>query len=333
MTLSRAMLVLSVACAGGCAGASDPSAEAPSDSPRAERIELAHDHPAGLSGLTIDGDGTLWAVPELERVILEIRDRRVARVVPLDGDLRGLDVEAVTWIAGGRFAIGTEAHDPSREGDRIFVIEVGARARIVEEILLPYDAIGAVPDRGDGLEALCHTGGELVAVVEHVVEADGMRFAAGGRRALAADASWRPFRVRLTTDIGKVSDVSCAPGVGGVEVHAIERGIDEERWVARVIRFTLPPDSDGAVLDADVVYDLSDWLTDHPNPEGLAFDAAGDLWLVFDNFYGVRTGPNELLRVPASRLRSRHRSRAPARRAGRADRRASAPPPPRAGRR
>lgn len=286
----------------GCSGALAPT-DVPPAARHPQRLVLGFDEVEGLSGLTTDGDGTLWALPERDRQLVAIRDERVTRVVSFDGALGDLDAEALTWLGGARFAIGTESDDATRLTDRIFVVEVaGERANVIDELDLPYAAIGAVPDPDDGLEGLCHVDGELIAAVEHVLEADGERFAACGRVTLEGARQWRPFRVRLTTDVGKISDLACRPGVGGVEVLAIERGLHDHRWVARVIRFVVPPASDGAVLVAEEVFDLDGWTVDRPNPEGITVDGAGDIWMVVDNHYHVRTGPNELLHIPREHL-------------------------------
>lgn len=267
--------------------------------PEWQRIEL--DAPvAGLSGLTRDADGSLWAIAERDRRILHLGPPALIASLPLDGVPEDLDTEALADLGGGRVAIGTESSDASREVDWVLLARRdGDRVRVEDRIALPYAALDAAVDDNDGIEGLCAHDGELLAAVEHVQEEDGERHAALARR---RGDEWEGFRLRLTTDIGKLSALACRTEGGVPVAYAVERGlgprtlVGERRWVTRILRFALPTEPAG-LLTPQVVLDLSERMPERPNVEGLAVDDEA-MWLIVDNHYGRVTGPNLLFRIP-----------------------------------
>lgn len=266
--------------------------EARPDPPRPGVVRLTLDASDGLSGLTTDGEGVHWVVPERARTLYAIAPdgTRLHRLVGLPEEV---DAEAITWLGGRRFAIGTESPVADRTSDRIVIVEVeGQETRVIEEIAMPYAELGARPDDNDGIEGICLADGELLVAIEHAYQENGARVAVLARRALDG-GPWRASRVRLTSPIGKLSGLACRCTSRGVEVLALERGLRGEEWAGRVVRIPL----DGPEpLAAELVVDLAPHLPDHPNPEGLTFDG-DDLLIVVDNHYGVATGPSELLRL------------------------------------
>lgn len=262
------------------------------------RVEL--DAPAtGLSGLTRDEDGALWAIAERDRRLLRVGPGGVEASVAIDGVPDGLDTEAVVALGAGRFALGTESQDAERDRDWVLLAHrEGGMLRVEDRVALPYDALHAEVADNDGIEGLCAHDGRLVAAIEHVQEEGGERHAA---LALRDGDRWRGFRVRLTTDIGKLSALSCRTEHERAVVYAVERGLGprplfgERRWVTRILSFA-PPDG-STVASPRVVLDLSDEIPERPNVEGLAVDDDA-VWLVVDNHYGRVTGPNVLFRVP-----------------------------------
>jgi len=270
---------------------SEPERAAPVPVTRTE-LAVSQD---GLSGLTVDGDGVLWMVPERARALIAM-DGDELRVVPMrDVELAdGVDTESITWLGGDRFALGTESDDTSRRGDPILVVERQGEGVVERErIDLPYDRLGVTAEDNHGIEGLCFAagdeplGGVLVAALENVVERDGSRLAPLGRY---AGGQWTRVEVELTTDTGKISALSCRREGDAIEVLAIERHFA----VMQVLRFTLRDDT--RRVRPRVVLDLSGSLRDDPNIEGLV-EVDGTLRMIVDNHYGRRTGPNELVRA------------------------------------
>lgn len=248
----------------------------------------------GLSGLTVDGDGTLFSVAERDRVIVALAPGRPAREIPLSGVPSEVDLEAIAWVEGARFVLASESGDADRDEDLLFVVEVdGDRARVVETVSMPYATVGATPADNDGIEGLCIVDGVWIAALEHPHE---------GLATLAVrdeDGTWTGRDVRLTTRIGKLSALSCHRARGGTRVWAIERGIDRslfgDEWVARVLWFALP--EPGQLAMPQVASDLAGRVPGQPNPEGLAF-VDDEAWIVTDNHYRVRVGDTRMLRAP-----------------------------------
>ncbi|MFK7988472.1 MAG: esterase-like activity of phytase family protein [Sandaracinaceae bacterium] len=247
----------------------------------------------GLSGLTVDGAGTVYSVAERDRVLVAIEDGQ-PREIPLSGVPREVDLEAIAWLEGSRFVLASESADADRTEDLLFVVELEAgRARVTETVSMPYAAVGATPDDNDGIEGLCVVDGTWIAALEHPHE---------GLATLAVrdpDGTWSGRDMRLTTSIGKLSALSCHRARGGIRVWAIERGIDRslfgEEWVARVLWFALP--EPGQLAMPQVASDLAGRVPGQPNPEGLAF-VDDEAWIVTDNHYRVRVGDTRLLRAP-----------------------------------
>ena len=75
-----------------------------------EEVPLA-EAPPGVSDLTSDGHGALWAIAERDRFVLQVA--LTGKVVrhPIDGIPAGLDTESLAWLADGRLVIGTEGTD------------------------------------------------------------------------------------------------------------------------------------------------------------------------------------------------------------------------------
>lgn len=279
-------------CLAGCGATEPPRPTRAPAAPPPGVVRLTLDASDGLSGLTTDGEGVHWVVPERARHLYAIGPdgTRLHRLIGLPEEV---DAEAITWLGGRRFAIGTESSVADRASDRIMIVEVlGQEARVVEDIEMPYAALGATPDDNDGIEGICLAGDELLVAIEHAYEENGERIAVLARRRLEG-GPWSASRVRLTSPIGKLSALACRCARGGLEVLAIERGLRGLEWAGRVVRIPL---GGPEPLQAELVTDLAPHLPDHPNPEGLTFEG-DDLLIVVDNHYGSVSGPSELLRV------------------------------------
>jgi hypothetical protein len=98
------------------------------------------------------------------------------------------------------------------------------------------------------------------------------------------------YRVRLTTQRGKLSSLDCkiAPD-GTAHVWAIERHFG----VSRVLRFDLPPTASDITPIVDE--DLAPVINDTLNLEGIAELPDGRLVIINDNQGSRVEGPTELL--------------------------------------
>ncbi len=291
---------------------------APASLVSATRTVIAAPNLTGLSDLTVDDDGMLWAVAERTRALVRMKpDGSDLRLVPLVGVSVRLDVEGLAWLGDGRFALGTESDDPRRTSDLLLfarLVEGGTRARIERSIAIDYGRWPLRPKGNQGLEGVCRAGSALVVAVESVSGSDDRRFAPVAVRQLSA-GPWTPYLVRLTTRTGKLSALSCriASGRGeAIDVLAVERHFG----VARLIRFELPPA--GAAPTAPVttpagpeqppparivpvlVADLAELLQHQENFEGLVWDGERDIALIVDNDWARVTGPNLLVRARLS---------------------------------
>ncbi len=272
-----------------------PTAES---EPRRTVLDLSVD---GLSGLTIDDEGMLWAVPERSPFLVALRDGRVEAVIPLEGFPEEADAESIAHLGGRRFAIGTESMDDDRPSDHVYLVEVsgalpGATARVTSRIELPYAVLSVSPAENKGIEGLCAVGETVIAAVEpKLTRDDGICTTALARGDLTS-GQWSGYDVELSTATGKISALACRAQGTNIEVFAIERHYE----VMRILRFVVPEAPGAAPIVPELVVDLGGALEGDPNLEGLAIDA-GDFVMINDNHYGERTGPSEefRLRLPA----------------------------------
>jgi len=256
------------------------------------RIELDLPDVTGLSDLSRDASGGLWAVAERRRFAVRIASDGAAEAVPIAGVPDGLDIEGMAWLPDGRVALATESNEARRPHDAVFFARLaGGRLEVEEERRLAYrlwpmEALG-----NQGIEGLCQAGDTLVMAIETVLAAGGVREAPIAIYHLPT-GRWTPLRVRLTTRTGKISALACAlrPG-GAIDVLAIERHFE----VAQLIRFAVPPGAAPGVLEAVLVGDLGPLLPGRENYEGLVWDGAAEIAMVADNDWTHVTGPNLLV--------------------------------------
>lgn len=256
-----------------------------------QEIDLKLDDINGLSGLAVDGKGVVWAVPERNALLLQLGATRVERRLIIRGVPDGLDLEALAWLGGSRFAIGTESMVTPRASELVLVVDVGDdRAAVVDHIDIPYDKLGIQGEVNRGIEGLCFAGGHLLAAFEQVMETDGQRYAIIAD--YAANRELRVFRLQVTTRTGKVSGMDCRVAGNKLEVIAIERHFG----VHRLITFDVPTDVSSGVIAARLLLSLEGRISATLNPEGLVWSGKS-LLVIIDNQYGTRTGPNVLLRI------------------------------------
>jgi hypothetical protein len=252
-----------------------------------ERITL--DVPPGMSDLAVDDRGVLWAIAERERrvVAIELQSPPKLTLYDLDGVPPGVDTEALTWLANGRFAIGAEgAHTPTAS---IMFGELRDRRLVVTRTrALSSAELGVELTANHGIEAVCGTDDELLAACETVgILPDGTRYAPLVR--LRGD-SLAVVKLRLTSDRGKVSALHCRFDASGTaDVVAIERHFG----VARIVRFSLGPDD--VEVTPTIELDLHPILRDSLNLEGIARLPDGRLVIINDNQSKGTHGPTQLL--------------------------------------
>ncbi|MDP6942883.1 MAG: SdiA-regulated domain-containing protein, partial [Myxococcota bacterium] len=177
------------------------------------RVSLTVPGVSGLSGLTTDGNGHLWAVSERDWVLLEFSDGQVIRTVNLPPMGEEVDLEAVTWLAGNRFALGTE-RDLARDSDDIVEVKViGDTATITRRWPLHYGPLGLDPEPNEGVEALCALGPEwLLAIGEPVVtDPDTGERRAPMWRATTSGQGVTHGWLSLTSEEGKIAALACRP--------------------------------------------------------------------------------------------------------------------------
>lgn len=259
-----------------------------------DELPLPDDVPPGLSGLALDDNGTLWAVPERDRFVVEIARTGLTattKLHPLVGVPDGVDTEGLAYLGDNKLAIGTEGqHDPTaavlyahRDGDR-FVVDQTRE--------LTSKELGVDLAVNKGAEGACGRGDDVLVAIETVgTLPGGVRWAPLAR---LTNGTLTVSRIKLTSDVGKISSLDCAIAPDGTATgYMIERHFG----VSRILRFQAKPgDVD---ITPTIALDLSSILNDSLNLEGIVLDRDGRLVAVVDN-QGAAEGatidaPNELL--------------------------------------
>ena len=243
--------------------------------------------PPGESDLTLDDHGHLWAIAERDRTVTEMQPDGSGLVAhPLDGVVAGLDTEAIAALGNGRFAIGYEgAHTPTAG---IFIAQLdGARLVVKGARPLTNAELGVDLVINHGVEGICGHGDDVLAAIETVGN-DGSRWAPLVR--LHADQILGVAKLRLTSDVGKISALACAwQPDGSVDIRAVERHYS----VSRILKMTLAPGQTEVVPTVDI--DMNPVLHDSLNIEGLVVLPDGRYAAINDNQGTKAEGPTELL--------------------------------------
>lgn len=255
----------------------------------------------GLSGLSRDEHGALWAPGERADAVLRIdpTNGSITRY-PVIGAPEGVDLEALTWIEGTRFVVGTETQERGRTRDVILDGRLDGRRFVVRPMgHLEYTLWRMVAPGNDGIEGVCQADRVLVFATELVEKEGGSRFAPIG----VFDPStqgWTAHRLGLTTNEGKLAALDCRFVDGTIEALAVERHFG----VSRLLRFRLPLGPEPQTIEPTVSADLSKLVEPVPNFEGLAWLGDGSVVLLTDNRYrGPVTEPSRLYFIPAGNLR------------------------------
>jgi hypothetical protein len=283
MRCECALLVVALVACGERRGDRTPVDRAAADK-LFEEVPVAT--PPGMSDLTLDERGVLWAVSERDRMVIELELGKPPVSHPLDGVAFGQDTEAILALGGGRFAIGVEGGvapaaavlTAELRGDKVVVTDTRA---------LTDKDVGLELEINHGIEALCGKDGDLVAAIETVGKtSDGRRWAPLVR---VNGASIHTTRLYLTSKAGKISGMHCTIGDDGVaQVTAIERHFG----VVRLLEFALARDA--AEVTPVVDLDLFPVLHDNWNFEGVTRLRDGRLVLVNDNQTDKVRGPTHL---------------------------------------
>ena len=263
------------------------------------RIVALDTEVAGLSGLTQDEHGAFWAAAERGDSVLRIDPATMGIThYPVVGLSEGVDLEALTWVDGTRFVLGTETQESGRSRDLILDGRIEGQAFKVTPIgHLDYVYWQTSARNNHGIEGACQTKGVLVFATELALEERGRRWAPLGVFDPATQ-SWTAHRVALSTDDGKLAALDCRDLGGSIEALAVER----HYGVARLVRFSVPR-GEGQWIEPRVVADLSKLVAPMPNFEGLVWREDGSAVLVTDNQYRSRaTGPSRLYFIPASQM-------------------------------
>ena len=249
-----------------------------------DAVEIAT--PPGISDLTLDDKGHLWAIAERDRIVVEMQADGTGLVRhPLDGVPAGLDTEALAYLGDGRFAIGFEGAQTPVAGVMYAVLD-GDHLVVKGTRPLADAEVGVQLRVNQGVEGICGHGEDVIAAIETVGN-DGSRWAPlvwlhGTTPSLV--------KLRLTSDVGKISALVCRwQADGTIDVRAIERHYK----VSRILRATLAPGQTEVTPAIDL--DLSPVLHDSLNIESLVVLPDGRYAAVNDNQGKDVSGPTELL--------------------------------------
>lgn len=254
----------------------------------------------GLSGLSRDEHGAFWVPGEDADAVLRIdSDTFGVTRYPVVGAPRGIDLEALAWVDGTRFVVGTETQEEGRARDVILDGRLdGGRFKVAPIGHLDYARWGLTARGNHGIEGICHVHGVLVLATELVEEQRGRRWAPVGMYDPKTQ-SWTSHRVALTSKTGKLAALDCRLHDGTIEALVVER----HYGVSRLIRFPVPQGPKAQWIEPTVVADLSKAVTPLPNFEGLAWLDDGSAVLLTDNQYrGVTDESSRLYFIPASAM-------------------------------
>ncbi len=283
MRLAFAVLPLAL-----CACEERRGNKAPIDRAAADALfeQLPIEAPPGMSDLTVDEHGVLWAISERDRLVLEIQLGKPPIQHKLEGLTLGLDTEAIVSLGGGRFALGIEGSIAPIAG--LVTAELrGADLVATSTRPLANKDLGIAITINHGIEALCGRDGELLAAAETVGKLpDGRRWAPIIR--LRGDEI-HASRLYLTTKAGKISAMHCTIADDGTaQVTAIERHFG----VVRLLTFTMRRDE--VDITPTVELDLFPILHDNFNLEGITRLPDGRFVAINDNQTKRAEGPTQL---------------------------------------
>ena len=267
-------------CASACSSSSNPQEFAKGRALSETALAAA---PDGLSGLAADAQGKLWAVAEAASALVHVDSKQgVGLSVPIAGIREEIELESVAFLANGDLVLGTESEASDRASDAILFASRDDSNQITvrRELALDYKMWGLTAPSDQGIEGLCIAGDSLVVVVEAVIKNDGERFAPLAVYDLRMKA-WQPYRLKLTSKVGKIAGLACRLTKRGLEFVAIERHYP----VRLVVHGVIDPGAAKKPIVPAIAVDLS---ARPDNLEGIAWLADGSVAMVSDNFFGGR---------------------------------------------
>ncbi len=253
-----------------------------------DELPLRAELPPGMSDLSLDDRGHIWAIPERDHVVVELElnlgDAPLAirdTVHPLEGVPDGVDTEAIAWLGGGQFAVGTEGQEVATASVMFGSLRSDGHIALTKTLPLTDADVHLELIRNHGVEGLCGKGDDLIAGIESFGSlADKTRYAPMVR--IHAGAVTGVTKLHLTTDTGKISALFCTFAADGTaQVLAIER----HYGVARILAFALAPTA--TEVTPTVLMDLWPMVRDRYrqklNLEGIVKLADGRWVLINDN--------------------------------------------------
>lgn len=266
---------------------------------RAIRTNLRLEDVSGLSDLTADGSGNLWTVAERQKMLLGINGGQGGTRLPIALN-ETVDLESLAWLTGDEFAFGTESDEVPRNGDVIlFGKKTATGVTITGRLPVATSLWGISASKNHGFEGLCAADGVLIAALEEAKQEGAKRLSPLARIDLKT-RTVTPFWLKLTSDKGKVSALSCRTSAGGneIEITAIERNFG----VARIISSRMLRYGDSKTLHATSILDLLQYINtkEKVNFEGIVVTSPSQMILINDNDYGGITGPTFLLQLTSN---------------------------------
>ena len=290
----RAWAAVAVALLIACAGCTKKEPRGPG------RIVTLDTDVSGLSGLTRDEHGAFWAPGEDGDAVLRIDPGTFAVTRYAVAELAPkTDLEAMAWVDGTQFILGTETQENGRLRDVILDGRLdGSQFPVAAIGNLDYARWHLTAPDNRGIEGICHVDGVLVLATELVERQRGRRWAPIGMFDPKTQ-TWTAHRVGLTSKTGKLAAIDCRISDGSIEALAVER----HYGVSRLLRFKIPQGPEGQWIEPTVAADLSQSVAPLPNFEGLAWMEDGSAALVTDNKYrGRHRDPSRLYFIPASAI-------------------------------
>jgi hypothetical protein len=253
-----------------------------------------------LSGLTVDDHGAFWAPGEDGDSVIRIDPKTfgVTRY-PVVGTPPGTDLEAMAWVDGTRFLLGTETQEKGRLSDTILDGRLDAGRFVATTVgNLDYARWQLTAPDNRGIEGICHVDGLFVLATELVERQRKGRWAPVGMFD-PRTRSWTAHRVRLTSKTGKLAALSCKLVGESIVALAVER----HYRVSRLLRFQIPRGPEGQWIEPALAADLSELVSPLPNFEGLVWMDDGSAVVLTDNQHRTESGqPSRLYVIPASAI-------------------------------
>ena len=290
----RARTALAVALLLSCAGCTKKEPRGPG------RIVTLDTNVVGLSGLTSDEHGAFWAPGEEGGAVVRIDPVSfgVTRYTVAGGPPK-TDLEAMAWVDGTRFVLGTETQEKGRLSDVILDGRLDGTGFTVHPAgQLDYARWHLAAPDNRGIEGICHVDGLLILATELVEKERGRRWAPVGMFDPNTQ-TWTAHQLGLTSKTGKLAAIDCRVTAGSIEALAVER----HYGVSRLLRFKIARGPEAQWIEPTIAADLSELVSPLPNFEGLAWMEDGSAVLLNDNKYrGVSREPSRLYFIPASAI-------------------------------